>query len=159
SFYGVHSASNVPSFPTGVLSNSNILGFRYALPLPGTGNYSQTMSMGFDHKAVAQALVLGGPDGPTTPTPSIDYVPLVLGYNGAWLEDGGSTALDNTLTLGVRGLFGNRDADFAAKRTDASAQYTVLRSGLRQTNTYERWTFNERLEFQIASGPLVPNEQ
>lgn len=157
--YAVHSSSNVPSFPTGVLGNSDIAGLRYTIALPATADYSQSLSLGFDYKDVKQSLVVGGPSGPTTDTPSITYVPLAASYNGAWLQNSGSTALDATVTLGMRRLFGNHDEDFAAKRSGASADFVALRTGLRQTETFKRWALSGRVEMQIASGPLVPNEQ
>lgn len=157
--YAVHSSSNVPSFPTGVLGNSDIAGLRYAVALPTTIDYSQSLNLGFDYKDVKQSLVVGGPSGPTTDTPSITYIPLAASYSGTWFQSGGSTAVDVALTLGMRRVLGNKDADFAAKRSGASADFSVLRTGLRQTETFNKWVLSGKLEMQAASGPLVPNEQ
>jgi hemolysin activation/secretion protein len=156
--YAVHSSSNVPG-PTSVLNNSDIAGLRFALPLPATSDYSHSLSLGLDYKNIhrVQGLVAGSLA--TTLQPAITYVPLVAAYNGAWLENGGSTALDATATLGVRGLFGNRDSEFDAKRPGASAQFLALRTGVQQTETFARWTVSGRAEVQLASGLLLPNEQ
>ena len=156
--YVVHSSSNVPAYPTSVLGNSDYVGLRYAMPLPATADYSHTLSLGIDHKSIKQTLTLVGGGGTITSDP-FDYSPLVAIYNGAWLERGGTTALDATLTSAQRGLFGNSDAAFNAKRSGASADFVAAKIGLRQTQTFGRWTFNARLETQFASGPLVPTEQ
>jgi hemolysin activation/secretion protein len=92
------------------------------------------------------------------PTP-ITYVPLVAAYNSSWLGDGRSTTLDATATLGMRGLFGNNETEFAAKRHGASADFMSLRTGVQHTETLRRWALSGKLEMQFASGPLVSNEQ
>ena len=156
--YVVHSSSNVPAYPTAVLGNSDYAGLRYAMPLPSTADYSHSLSLGVDHKSTRQTLTLVGGGGSITSEP-FNYSPLVALYNGAWLERGGTTALDLTLTSGQRGLFGNSDAAFNTKRFGASADFLAAKLGLRQTQTIGRWTLNAKLEAQFASGPLVPTEQ
>lgn len=156
--YAVHSSSNVPG-PTSVLNNSDIAGFRFALPLPPAGNYGHSMSLGLDYKNIHRVEGLVAGSLATTLQPAITYVPLVGAYNGTWMEQGGSTGLDATATLGLRGLFGNRDSEFDAKRPGASAQFATLRTGVQQTEAFGRWTASGRVEAQLASGLLVPNEQ
>lgn len=140
----------------GLLGDSNIYGARYAMPLPGDDNYSHSLSLGLDYKDVKQTVVVAG--SAELPTPIV-YVPVVAAYNGSWLGTGRTTTLEATTTLGMRGVFGNRDADFAAKRHGASADFFVLRGGLQHTELIERWSLAGKLEMQIASGPLVSNEQ
>jgi hemolysin activation/secretion protein len=140
----------------GLLGDSNIYGLRYALPLPGTASLSQSLSVGLDYKDVKQTVVVAGSS--ELPAP-ISYAPLVAAWNGSWLGEGRSTTLDATATHGLRGLIGNRDAEFAAKRSGASASFFALRSGLQHTETVARWTLAGKLEMQLASGPLVSNEQ
>jgi hemolysin activation/secretion protein len=157
--YAVHSSSNVPAFPTGVLGNSDILGLRYAVRLAGVANYSHSLSLGMDYKDIKQTLLVGGAGGATSQTPSISYVPLVASYNGGWLRNNSSTQIDATVTVGARGVFGNTDGEFAAKRSGASADYVVTKAGLKHTQNFGRWTLSGRVEMQFASGPLVPTEQ
>jgi hemolysin activation/secretion protein len=156
--YAVHSSSNVPG-PTSVLNNSDIAGLRVAMPLPATADYSHSVNVGLDYKAIRRVEGLVGGTESTILQPAINYVPLVASYNGGWLKSGGSTTLDATTTLGLRGAFGNREVDFAAKRPGASAQYLVLRGGLTQSESFGRWSLSGRLEMQLASGMLLPNEQ
>jgi len=156
--YAVHSSSNVPG-TTSVLNNSDIAGLRYVLPLPPTGNYGHSLSAGFDLKRIDRVQAQIGGSATTTLQPAITYVPLVATYNGGWSGDSSNTGLDSTLTVGMRGLFGNSDEEFNAKRPGASAQYLSLRAGLRHTETFRRWSLSGRLEVQFASGMLLPNEQ
>ena len=157
--YVVRSNSSVPSFPTGVLGNSRTLGLRYAMPLRSLADYTHSISVGADRKAVFQSLVVGGPGGLTTSTPDITYTPLVATYNGMWLRQGGSTAIEATSTMGVRGFLGNNEDSFAAKRSGASADFFYVRGGVKQTLNVSRWNLTGKVDVQAASGPLVPNEQ
>jgi hemolysin activation/secretion protein len=156
--YGVHSSSNVPG-ETAVLNNSDIIGLRLALPLPTVDNYSHSLSVGLDYKDIRPVQGLLGGSLATELQPAIRYVPVVASYNGAWVGSTGMTGLDATATMGLRGLFGNQDSTFDAKRPGASAQYLVLRTGLSRTESFGRWSANGRAEVQTASGLLLPNEQ
>lgn len=157
--YAVHSSSDVPSFPTGAIGNNDVYGLRYATPLPPASRYSHSLSAGFDHKEVKQTLLVGGRTGISADTPSINYTPLVAAYNGAWLGEGSTTSIESTVVLNMRGLFGNSDDEFAAKRSGASSNFTVFKPGIKRTQTFGRYTFSAKLDAQVASGPLVPTEQ
>jgi hemolysin activation/secretion protein len=155
--YAVRSSSNVPG-PTSILNNSTIVGLRLAIPLPSADTYGHSASFGLDYKHIDKVEGLVGGSASTVLQPSIRYVPLVASYNGNWQERG-TTGIDATATLGLRGFLGNDDEHFNAKRPGASAQFFTLRTGLRQTETYARWTLSGRIEAQLASGLLIPNEQ
>lgn len=140
----------------GLLGNTNIFGLRYAVALPAADSFSQSLSGGLDYKDVKQSVVVAG--SAELPTP-IRYAPLVAAYNGNWMGNGNSTTLEATVTHGLRGLLGNRDDEFAAKRSGASADFYSLRSGVQHTEIFGRWTLAGKVEMQLASGPLVSNEQ
>lgn len=160
SMYGVLSRSkfaNLANSPgLGVLGNANIFGLRYAMPLPGLDSYSHFLQFGADYKDIKQSVVVQGAGSVTTP---ITYMPLAASYTGTWLGQGSATTFDAAATLGMRGWFGNQDREFAAKRAGASANFMVLRTGLQRTETFGRWTLSGKLDLQLASGPLVSNEQ
>lgn len=141
----------------GLLGNTTILGLRWAMPLRGAGSYSHSLSLGLDYKDVRQTTVVNL-SGDQTGSP-VTYWPLVVAYNGVWLGQGSSTFLEAASSVGVRGLFGNRDSDFAARRQGASANFATLKLGLRHVESVQRWTVAGKVEGQIASGPLVTNEQ
>jgi hemolysin activation/secretion protein len=159
--YGVHSRSSLASLANspglGVLGNTDIIGMRYALPLPASENYIQNLSAGPDYKRVNQTITAAS-GNETTP---INYVPLVATYTGTFLGSERPTTFEATATLGVRGLLGNADAEFEEKRgVEGSANYFVLRSDIQHTEeVFKKWTLFAKLEFQAASGPLVSNEQ
>jgi hemolysin activation/secretion protein len=159
--YGVVSRSefatlyNAPGL--GVLGNSEILGLRYALPLAGEPSYVQSFTLGLDHKTIKQSISLSGL---STDNPDLQYVPLTLGYRGVWPGDlPQATAFDVNAILGLRGLLGNSDAAFDSKRAGASASFTALRSGLQLSRAAGPAVVAAKLEWQLASGPLLPSEQ
>jgi hemolysin activation/secretion protein len=159
--YGVRSRSSLTSLANspglGVLGNTDIIGMRYALPLPASENYSQNLSAGADYKRVNQTITAAA-GNETTP---INYTPLVATYTGIFLGGDKPTTFEATATLGVRGLFGNSDAEFLEKRSEGgSANYFVLRSDIQHTQElFKKWTLFAKLELQASSGPLVSNEQ
>jgi hemolysin activation/secretion protein len=158
--YSVFSRSKLASLSgspgLGLLGNSNIYGARYAMALPSDDSFGQALSVGFDYKDVKQSVVVAG--SAELPTP-ITYTPLVVAYNGNWMGNGRTTGLAATATYGVRGLFGNHDEEFAAKRSGASASFFTLRTSVEHTEIIQRWALSGKLELQLASGPLVSNEQ
>jgi hemolysin activation/secretion protein len=158
--YAVYSRSKFATLAgspgLGMLGNSNIYGTRYAMALPGLDNFTHSLSLGLDYKDVKQTVVVAGSS--ELPTP-ITYVPLIAAYNSSWLGSGSTTALDATATVGMRGLFGNNEAEFANKRHGASADFLALRGGIQHTESIGRWSLGGKLDLQFASGPLVSNEQ
>jgi hemolysin activation/secretion protein len=159
-FYSVFSRSKFATLSgspgLGLLGNSNIYGARYAMPLPVQDNFTHTLTLGIDYKDVKQTVVVAGSS--ELPTP-ITYTPLVAVYNGNWQGNGRTTTLDVTTMLGMRGFLGNNEDEFAAKRHGASASFFSLRSSLQHVENIGRWSLGAKLEIQLASGPLVSNEQ
>jgi hemolysin activation/secretion protein len=159
-FYAVRSRSSLATIANspglGVLGNTDIYGARYAMPLPDLDGYSQILSTGADWKRVKQSIRSAAGDV-TTP---ISYVPLVATYTGNLLSAERPTVIEATATWGMRGLFGNTDTAFLSKRSEGgSANYLVLRGDVQHTETFWKWSLLTKLEFQVASGPLVSSEQ
>jgi len=158
--YAVHSRSSLTTLANapglGVLGNTDIVGMRYALPLGAADNYSHALSVGADYKKVNQSVTVNGAGNIATP---ITYMPLVAAYTGNWLGEDRPTTFDATATIGMRGLLGNTDKEFAAKRFGASASFLALRTGLQHAESIGRWSLAGKVELQLASGPLVSNEQ
>jgi len=160
SLFYVHSRSNFASLGNspglGLLGNSDTLGVRNTWRLPAPTDGSQTFALGLDYRNVKQSLIVLGADSTDSP---IVYVPVVASYSGALYGDDRSSSLDLNASVGLRGLFGNTDAKFTAKRADASANFVALRALMQHTETRDRWVLNGKLEAQIATGPLIPNDQ
>lgn len=160
SLYAVHSRSQFASLSNapglGLLGNSDTVGLRFTMPLGTSADFSHTFSFGIDYKNVKQTLQVQG--GASTDDP-IRYMPLVANYTANAVDESRSTTLDVTTTSGMRGLFGNSDEAFNAKRKGASASFLALRTGLQHTENFAHWALYGKVELQLASGPLVPNEQ
>ena len=160
SMYAVHSRSAFASLANapglGLLGNSDTLGWRYTKPMGTTAGYAQAFSIGTDHKKIGQTLQALGVTVNDSP---ITYMPLVGNYTASVFGENRSSTVDVTATSGLRGFFGNSDAAFEAKRAGASASFLVLRSSLQHTENVGRWAVFGKLEFQLASGLLVPTEQ
>ncbi|MEC5217715.1 hemolysin activation/secretion protein [Actimicrobium sp. GrIS 1.19] len=158
--YAVRSRSSVASLANspglGVLGNVDIFGLRYALPAASSDDFAYTLSGGLDFKNVKQAVSVVGAGSVETP---IKYVPLVATYTANWFGKNTLTTFDATATLGLRSFFGNNDAEFGGKRFGASADYLALRTGLSRVQPIGRWSVSGKVEMQLASGPLVSNEQ
>jgi len=100
--------------------------------------------------------VLQSGEGTGTP---IEYVPLAFSYNLNMSGNDRSTGLDLSSALGIRGLLGNEENQFQAKRTGASASFLTVRLGVQHTEPIYDWSLFGRIDTQLASGPLVPTEQ
>lgn len=156
----IHSRSDLASLANlpglGLLGNSDIVGLRYSLAFPGSGTFGHFLSAGLDHKRIGQSLVIL--EGGNTRS-DISYTPAALSYTMRQDLPTSTISLDLGLSAGLRGLFGNRDAAFAAKRLGASASFLALRANLAHTARLADWAVIGRLDSQAASGPLVSSEQ
>jgi hemolysin activation/secretion protein len=163
--YAVNSRSQFASL-TGatdfqLLGNSDTFGTRISLPLGVGTDYSQSFSAGLDYKNIKQTINITQPATATVLVSNspITYVPLVANYTGNLFNQDRSSALDMTITSGMRGFFGNSDANFNAKRAGASASFMVLHTGIQHTENLYQWALYSKLDTQFSSGPLVPTEQ
>ena len=158
--YAVVSRSNFASLESspglGLLGNSDTLGLRYTHPLSASRELTQTLAAGLDFKNVRQTLVLQSGEGTGTP---IEYVPLAFSYNLNSSGNDRSTGLDVSAALGVRGVLGNEESQFSAKRVGASPSFLAFRLGLQHSEPIYDWSLFGRIDTQLASGPLVPTEQ
>ena len=141
----------------GLVGNTDMVGVRQTIPLAGADGVFQTLSIGLDRKVIRQTLNL---TGVSSPTPSIHYAPVGVSYRAMWLEHQPQpTVFDANLVMGWRGLLGNSDARFEAKRPGSSASFMALRLGGQVSETVQKWTLTGRADVQLASGPLLPSEQ
>jgi hemolysin activation/secretion protein len=102
-------------------------------------------------------VVLQGSDSLNTP---IEYVPLAAEYSSTRQNEQGSSEVGVGITLGLRGVLGNQEQEFADKRYKASANYFSLRLRLGATQKLPGgFSLASRLDSQLASGPLISSEQ
>jgi hemolysin activation/secretion protein len=156
--YAVDSKSNVASLGTlGVIGNGRIYGARNIVPLPSSANYYHSLSFGVDHKNFGETVALPGAGSFNTP---ISYSPFLAQYSGTDQGASGTTQFNLAVNFAVRGALGNREEEFANKRFKAHANYAYFRGDVQRTqNLPAGWSLAARLDGQLASQPLISNEQ
>jgi len=155
--YLVSSRSEFASLPGGgSLGASDSLGLKYAQGVGTQDGFLQTLTWGADYKSILQSDVAGLHEN------QLHYLPLSLGYRGVWLGQPQPTVVDLALVLGMRGLLGNSDSQFGAKRAQALASFAAVRAGWQgyaDVPGYANWVMGAKVEGQMASGVLLPSEQ
>jgi len=155
-FYGVVSKSDVAAAgDVGVIGNGNIYGLRYIHPLPAVDAYTHSLTLGVDYKDFEETTVLQGADSFNTP---IAYTPFFIGYDATLQGADRTTQMTLGLTFSVRGL-GNDEQEFADKRFLARPDFIYLRADLEHTEKFAGWELSGNLSGQVASQPLISNEQ
>ncbi len=171
--YAVHSDSNVSAVgDLNVVGNGDIYGVRLIEPLPKAGDrFYHSLTGGLDYKDFKENVVLQGSDKIATP---IHYAPFSVLYSATWLQPAApdkstSSAANNanfsntTFTAGfnfqIRG-FASDGEQFHEKRSDASSSYITFKPSLqRQQALPAAWSVVGKIDGQLASGPLISNEQ
>jgi hemolysin activation/secretion protein len=170
--YAVHSDSNVSAVSDlDVIGRGDIYGLRLIEPLSGSDSgFYHSFTAGIDYKDFKQNLILQGAD--QLPTP-IHYAPFTLQYGATWLQPaisgkdsgggikawGGSTGVTAAINFAIRG-FASDAQQFHDKRSDASASYLIFKPSIqRQQGLPRRWSLVGSLDGQLASGPLISNEE
>jgi hemolysin activation/secretion protein len=168
--YAVRSDSDVAAVGNlDVIGNGNIYGVRFIDPLPSIGaDFYHNFTAGFDYKDFKQDVTLEGADD--IPSPA-KYPLYTLQYTGTWLAAGDaphhqSAAISGarsstTLSLGASFTIGSGNStQFAEKRFGASPSFIVFHPDLqRQQMLLWNWTLVGDINGQLASGPLISNEQ
>jgi len=169
--YGVISRSDVAALgDVNVIGEGQIAGLRYIVPLRARPGYFHNLTLGADYKDFKETVSLSSTDGSTeitTDTP-ISYLPLSLGYEATVQGARRTTQLAAMLNFSVRGLADDTVEcvpgvflnEFACKRYLGKADYMALRLDAKHTQSFESgWSLFGRVSGQIASGPLISNEQ
>jgi hemolysin activation/secretion protein len=171
--YAVHSDSNVAAVgAVDVIGKGDIYGIRLILPLPTSGpDFYDSFTVGVDYKDFKQSVVLEGSS--STDESPVSYPPFTLDYSATWLgaapqPGAGLTAitgsrsntnLDLSLSFIIQGL-GTDWRQFAHKRAGAGTSYIILHPSLsREQALPGHWSLVGKLDGQLASGPLINNEQ
>lgn len=158
-FFGYKSDSDVAS-----VNDTNVLGKGYSLGVTASynwepiGNWYHSVSAGLEFKDFDEDLVFGS----SSQSVPIRYVPITLGYSGYRSTESSQSMLDLSLTGASRSFFsvGSDEHDFHEKRWLANPSFVALKGNLSHTQDVARgWQLHGRASFQIASGPLVSNEQ
>lgn len=158
-FSGYKSDSDVAT-----VGDTNVLGKGYSLGVTASynwapiGSWYHSVSAGVEFKDFDENLVFG----PSSQSVPIRYVPFTLGYSGYRATESSQSVLGLSLTGASRSFFsvGSDESEFHEKRWLANPSFVVLKGNLSHTQDVVRgWQLHGRASFQIASGPLVSNEQ
>lgn len=172
-FYAVHSDSNIAAVgDVDVIGKGDVYGLRVIELLPSKSpTFYHNFTAGIDYKDFKQNVVLQGSDQLASPA---RYPPLSFSYTATWLgpvEEKrdllpavSSGRSSTTLTLGTSFLvrfIGRTGAEqFAIKRFNADPNFIVFKPELeRQQILPGSWSLDARIAGQLASGPLISNEQ
>lgn len=170
--YAVHSDSNVAAVGNlNVIGKGNIYGIRLIEPLPTERrDFYHSFTAGVDYKDFGQTVVLQGATD-TIESP-VKYPPFSLEYSATWMGAApqdtravatsgsrSSTNIDFGLSFLVHGL-GTDWRQFANKRAGAGASYLIFHPAVTREQVLPwRWSLMGRFDGQLASGPLINNEQ
>jgi hemolysin activation/secretion protein len=158
-FSGYQSDSNVATVGgTNVLGKGHSYGVSAIYTIPSTGAWANSLSAGVDFKDFDEQTSLGE-DGDKVP---IRYAPFTFSYNGLRYTESTQLGLGLSLVAGTRSLFGygSDDQEFDNKRYKANPSFAVLKGNVDYTfDVLGNWQSATKGSFQLASGPLVSNEQ
>jgi len=171
--YFIHSNSNVASVGAiDVIGKGDIYGLRWIDPLPtDSRDFFHSFTAGLDYKDFGQNVTTEG--STSTLQSPVSYLPFTFDYSATWLGEPpgqvasraattysrSSTSLDLDMSVLASALGGDWQ-EFAHRRAGASGSYLILHPSLiREQVLPERWSVVGRIEGQLASGPLINNEQ
>jgi hemolysin activation/secretion protein len=138
-----------------VAGKGESLGIRALFDLPSGADFYQTCNIGMDYKNYSEDLRIGGD---TIPAP-IEYYPVSANYSASWMTAKSFTELNQSLNLQLRGM-GSDQGDYDNKRYNASGSFIYLRADASHTRDLENGSrVFGKLQGQVASGPLINNEQ
>lgn len=134
------------------------LGFRYSIPLTKVKKLNHEVTLGYDFKRSNNNLEFGGLNVFSTFTNISQFS---LAYNGSVSDQYGATSFSSTLYISPGDMMGdNRDAEFAASRALASADYIYSRFSFnRVTRLPKDFSWIAELQFQVSNKNLLGSEQ
>ena len=158
--FGAYSKSD-PDPTTGGLNldgENYQLGFRYNIPLTKYKKLNHEVAFGYDFKRSNHNLDFGGISVFNTFTNISQFL---LSYNGSVQDKYGATSFSSTVNISPGDMMSdNRDVEFAASRSLASADYIYSRFSLnRVTRLPKDFSWVAELQFQVSNKNLLGSEQ
>lgn len=157
-FSGYTSDSDVTTVGgTNVLGRGDSYGVDGVYSLPFDGTWGHSLSAGVDFKDFEESLVF---DRSEDQVP-IEYAPLTFAYNGYFFTEDTQGYLNVSLVAASDELSpgGSGWKEFDNKRFQASPDFAVLKTDAGAEWQLSEWILATRLDTQLASGPLISNEQ
>ena len=143
---------------TNVLGKGHSFGLRLTYSPDYQAPWYHSFSMGLDYKRFNESIRFGG-DNDDVP---ITYVPLTLGYSGYRYTEQSQSMVGLDLVAAPSSFMGitSDDDQFDYKRYRASPSFALLKLNGSHTQSVGRdWQVHGRVSGQIATGPLISNEQ
>ena len=134
------------------------LGFRYNIPLTKYKALNHELAFGYDFKRSNNNLDFGGLNVFSTFTNISQFS---FAYNGSVSDKYGATSFASTVYISPGDMMGdNRDVEFAASRSLASADYIYSRFSFnRVTRLPKDFSWVAELQFQVSTNNLLGSEQ
>lgn len=141
-----------------VSGSGTIFGARWNYHLSKWGELEQKLTAGLDYRAFENQVIFTGTGQSLVPDVTIH--PVSLTYGGVLRMAAAELNFYGGVSANIPGGNDGRDADFAAARTGASADYTVFRYGATYVQAFaNEWQARVAASGQYTSDALVPGEQ
>lgn len=165
------------------LTVNNDIGGRLTLPFPQIGEIQSTISGGLDYKqyhlkssktnnflfSIITLDANGNPNPPVTslvasPVPTtikdINYLPLSVRWDGSEHDASGITSLGLGYSLNLWYSGGQSNLQRISGSTESTGHWmTFTVNAYREQSIFTNWPMGLRLDAQLASEPLISNEQ
>jgi hemolysin activation/secretion protein len=140
-----------------VAGGGDAVGLQSIIVLPGSKDFSHTVSLGFDYKDNNQNIA---PSGQTNTTQTgYHYFPFSVTYSATWIANTNQTELNIGPVFSFRGL-GSSESSFAATRFKSDGSFVYLRGDLSHTHELSQgFQLYGKVQGQLADLPLVSGEQ
>ncbi|MBI4195303.1 MAG: ShlB/FhaC/HecB family hemolysin secretion/activation protein [Betaproteobacteria bacterium] len=139
-----------------VSGSGTIFGARWNYYLPKWGEVEQKLIGGADYRAFKNEVLLAGQGL----VPDITIHPVSLAYSGVLRMAAAEFNFYGGASTNIPGGNDGKDADFAASRTGATANYTIFRYGASYVQAFEgEWQARAAFNGQYTTDALVPGEQ
>lgn len=158
-FSGYMSDSNVGTVGgTNVLGKGKSYGVSTTYSLPFDGAWGHGFTMGIDFKDFDETVEFGGARDQVP----LQYAPLTFGYNGYYYTEKNQGYLNLSLVTGSDELLAGESSgwrEFDYKRYRANPDFALVKFDSGNEMMLGNWMLATKLGLQLASGPLVSNEQ
>jgi hemolysin activation/secretion protein len=167
------------------LTVNNAIGSRLTIPIPSSGNFQSVFSAGPDFKTYSlnshktnvligisiitiNGMVTGNTNTYPTPVPpplgltalALDYLPLSFRYDGSVRDSRGVTTFGVGISFNAWYSGSQSNLDQVSGSAKSTGNWVTLTPSLsRDFIFHTNWTLSMRLDGQIASEPLISNEQ
>lgn len=159
--------TQTPAGPLSISGKGTLAGARYNLILRRKGEYEQRVLFGADYRRFDNQCSLGvfGAAGCVStggnPGADVQTRPVSLGYSGQLIQATRQAGFNLSVARNMPGGSGGEQADFAAVRAAAKADYQLLRYGANASSQVfgGAWTLRANYQGQHTSDALLPAEQ